>query len=107
MDYERIALWVIVTVLLVRVFVIKERYTANSPLGIMDLKEFNGFPDDVKQIWQDNVINKILPAVGTKMTQLWNNTSATRKTAITTEFSTAATQLTTNINGLTVPANGI
>jgi hypothetical protein len=48
----------------------------------------------------------ILPAIGTKITQAWNNSSTTRKTAIRNEFSTAATQLTTNINNITVPADG-
>jgi hypothetical protein len=98
MDYERIALWVIILVLLFKVFVIKERYTPTTPLGIMDLKEFSGLPDDIKQIWQDNIINKILPTVGTKITEAWDNTSSARKTAIKNEFSTAATQLKTNID---------
>ena len=107
MDYERIALWVIVIILLFRVFVIREKYTANSPLGIMDLKEFSGLPDDVKQIWQDNLISKILPAITSKISQAWTNTSAARKTTITNEISTAATQLTTNINNASAPANGL
>ena len=105
-DYERIALWILVIVMFTKLFVFREMYTASSPLSIMDLAEFRGLPDDLKQIWQDNLINMVLPAIGTKITQAWNNSSTTRKTAIRNEFSTAATQLTTNINNITVPADG-
>jgi len=105
-DYERIALWILVIVMFIKLFVIRELYTASSPLSIMDLAEFRGLPDDLKQIWQDNLINMVLPAIGTKITQAWNNSSTTRKTAIRNEFSTAATQLTTNINNITVPDDG-
>jgi len=105
-DYERIALWILVVVMFIKLFVIRELYTPSSPLSIMDLAEFRGLPDDLKQIWQDNLINMVLPAIGTKITQAWNNSSTTRKTAIINEFSTAATQLTTNINNITVPADG-
>ena len=105
-DYERITLWILVIVMFIKLFVIRELYTASSPLGIMDLAEFRGLPDDIKQIWQDNLINMVLPAIGTKITQAWNNSSTTRKSVIKNEFIIAATQLTTNINNITVPADG-
>lgn len=98
MDYERIALWVLVIVMFVKLFVIREFYTASSPLSIMDLAEFNGVPGDIKQIWQDNLVNKIMPAIGAKMTEAWASVSATDKQNISTQINAAATQLVTNLN---------
>lgn len=98
MDYERIALWVLVIVMFVKLFVVRELYTASSPLSIMDLAEFNGVPGDIKQIWQDNLVNKIMPAIGAKMTEVWGTVSETDKQTVSTQFDTAATQLVTNIN---------
>lgn len=59
-NYERIALWVIVIVMFIKLFVIREFYTPSSPLSIMDLAEFRGLPDDLKQIWQTNIVNTIM-----------------------------------------------
>jgi len=97
MDYERIALWVLVIVMFIKLFVVREFYTASTPLGIMDLAEFNEVPGDIKQIWQDNIVNKIMPAIGAKITEVWENVSTTDKQTITTQFDAAATQLVTNI----------
>jgi hypothetical protein len=97
MDYERIALWVLVIVMFIKLFVVREFYTASTPLGIMDLAEFNGVPGDIKQIWQDNIVNKIMPAIGAKMTEVWGTVSTADKLDITTKTGEAATQMVTNI----------
>jgi hypothetical protein len=96
-DYERIALWILVIVMFVKLFVIREMYTASSPLSIMDLAEFRGLPDDIKQVWQTNIVNTIMPAIGTKFTQAWASVSAADKQTFTTQVTAAATQLATNI----------
>ena len=96
-DYERIALWILVIVMFIKLFVMRELYTASSPLSIMDLAEFRGFPDDLKQIWQTNVVNTIMPAVGAKLTDGWTNFPAADKQTFTEQVAVAATQLATNI----------
>ena len=97
MNYERIVLWVLIVVILLRLFVVQERYTASNPMSIMDLAEFHGFPDDVKQIWQTNIVNTIIPAVNTKMAEVWNTVSDADKQTLNTQVNAAATQLATNI----------
>lgn len=104
-DYERIALWVIVVVMFVKVFVIREMYTASSPLSIMDLAEFRGLPDDLKQIWQTNIVNTIMSAFGTKFTQAWASVSVADKQSFTTQVAAAATQLATNIRDAPIVIN--
>lgn len=97
MDYERIILWVLVIIMFIRMFVIREKYTASTPPSIMDLAEFRGVPDDIKQVWSDTVVTRIMPAIGTKITQAWNGLSADQKQSFSSEATTAATQLSTNI----------
>lgn len=104
-DYERIALWIIVIVMFIKLFVIRELYTASSPLSIMDLAEFTGLPDDLKQIWQTNLVNTIMPAVGTKITEAWASVSAADKQTFTTQVTAAATQLVTNIQNAAIVIN--
>jgi hypothetical protein len=104
-NYERIALWVIVVVMFVKVFVIRELYTASSPLSVMDLAEFRGLPDDIKQVWQTNIVNTIMPAFGTKFTQAWASVSAADKQNFTTQVAAAATQLAANIQNAPVVIN--
>ena len=104
-DYERIALWIIVIVMFIKLFVIREMYTASNPLSIMDLAEFRGLPDDLKQIWQTNVVNTIMNAFGTKLTQAWAGVSAADKQTFTTQATTAATQLATNIQSAPIVIN--
>jgi len=104
-DYERIALWIIVIVMFIKLFVIRELYTASSPLSIMDLAEFRGLPDDLKQIWQTNLVNTIMPAVGTKITAAWASVSAADKQTFTTQVTAAATQLATNIRDAPIVIN--
>lgn len=104
-NYERIALWVIVVVMFVKVFVIRELYVASSPLSIMDLAEFRGLPDDLKQVWQTNVVNTIMNAFGTKLTQAWAGVSAADKQTFTTQAAAAATQLATNIQSAPIVIN--
>ena len=98
-DYERIALWILVIVMFIKL------YTASSPLSIMDLAEFRGLPDDVKQIWQTNIVNTIMSAFGTKFTQAWASVSAADKQSFTTQVAAAATQLATNIRDAPVVIN--
>ena len=104
-DYERIALWILVIVMFTKLFVFREMYTASSPLSIMDLAEFRGLPDDVKQIWQTNIVNTIMPAVGTKFTEAWTTFPAADKQTFTTQVATAATQLATNIQSAPIVIN--
>ena len=99
-DYERVALWIIVIVMFIKLFVIREMYTASSPLSIMDLAEFRGLPDDLKQIWQTNFVGTIMSAVGTKLTEGWAGVSAADKQTFTTQVTAAATQLATNITNV-------
>lgn len=105
MDYERIALWVLIIVILVRLFVVRERYTASNPMSIMDLAEFHGFPDDVKQLWQTNLTNTIIPAVNAKMAEIWNSVSTADKQTLNTQMSAAATQLATNIRNAPIQSS--
>jgi len=103
--YERIALWVIVVFLIFKVFFIgTSGYTASNPLSIMDLAEFNGVPGPVKQIWQTNITNTIMPAITSKFTQFWNNLSADKQTNISNVYGSASTQLATNIGKMNVYA---
>jgi hypothetical protein len=96
-DYERIALWILIIVMFIKLFVFREMYTASSPLSIMDLAEFRGLPDDIKQVWQTNVVGTIMSAVGAKLTEGWAGVSAADKQTFTTQAAAAATQLATNI----------
>jgi hypothetical protein len=96
-DYERIALWILVVVMFIKLFVIREFYVASSPLSIMDLAEFRVLPDDLKQIWQTNFVGTIMSAVGAKLTEGWAGVSAADKQTFTTQVTTAATKLATNI----------
>ena len=104
-DYERIALWILVIVMFIKLFVMLELYTASSPLGIMDLAEFRGFPDDLKQIWQTNIVNTIMPAVGAKITAGWTTFPAADKQTFTTQVAASATQLATNIGDAPIVIN--
>jgi hypothetical protein len=104
-DYERIALWILVIVMFIKLFVFRELYTASSPLSIMDLAEFTGLPDDLKQVWQTNIVNTVMSAFGTKFTQAWANVSAADKEKFTTQVTAAATQLATNIQNAPVVIN--
>lgn len=96
-DFERIALWILVIVMFAKLFVFREMYTASSPLSIMDLAEFGGVPGDIKQIWQTNIINTIIPAASAKITAAWTSFPAAEKEKFTTQVAAAATQLATNI----------
>ena len=106
-DFERIALWILVVVLFIKLFVFREMYTASSPLSIMDLAEFSGLPGDVKQIWQTNIVGTIMPVVGTKITEAWGSVSAADKQTFMTQITAAATQLAANVRsapiGIKIP----
>jgi hypothetical protein len=104
-DYERITLWILVIVMFIKLFVIRELYTASNPLSIMDLAEFSGIPDEIKQVWQTNIVNTIMPEFGTKFTQAWASVSAADKQAFITQVAAAATQLATNIRDAPIVIN--
>ena len=104
-DYERIALWILVIVMFIKLFVMREMYTASNPLSIMDLAEFRGLPDDLKQVWQTNIVNTIMSAFGTKFTQAWASVSAADKEKFTTQVTEAAAQLATNIRDAPIVIN--
>jgi hypothetical protein len=86
-DWERIALWFIVLVMAVKIFMGPQMsfYTASSPLSVMDLAEFKGLPDELKQFYQDNIVNRLLPAIETKFSATWAATPTARKEAIKAE----------------------
>ena len=86
-DWERIALWFIVLVMAVKIFMGPQMsfYTASNPIGIMDLAEFKGLPDELKQFYQDNVLNRLVPAASTKFSAVWTAAPAARKEEIKAE----------------------
>jgi len=102
-DWERIALWIVVLLMAMKIFMGPQMsfYTATTPIGIMDLAEFKGLPDDLKQMYQDNVLNKVMTAYTAKGTTAWNSTSATVKQRIKTDLATWANNTVTQINAST------
>jgi hypothetical protein len=102
-DWERIALWIVVLLMALKIFMGPQMsfYTASSPISMMDLAEFKGLPDDLKQIYQDNVLNKVLTAYMAKGTSAWTNASATVKQRIKTDMATWANRTVTQINAST------
>jgi hypothetical protein len=86
-DWERIALWFIVFVIAVKIFMGPQMsfYTASSPLSIMDLAEFKGLPDELKQFYQDNIVKRLVPAASYKFSAMWTAAPAARKDAIKAE----------------------
>lgn len=74
-QYERIAIWVLLIMITIRLFFTNRQmsyYTASSPVSLMDLKEFDGFHPEIKQLYQDNIVNKLAPTIGEKMARIWN-----------------------------------
>jgi hypothetical protein len=131
MDYERVALWVIVIILLIKVFLMNRRsyaYVGTNPpieernalpdppmpgepppasgivppsvngIGIMDLAEFKNLPDGIKTIWQTNLVNKLLPAVGTKVSSVWAAFGAAHQAELSTNITAGVDKLIENIN---------
>jgi hypothetical protein len=86
-DWERIALWFIVLVMAVKIFMGPQMsfYSASTPMGVMDLAEFKGLPDELKQFYQDNVLNRLIPATSTKFSATWAATPTAKKEAIKAE----------------------
>jgi len=79
-DYILLALVLFLAVLLVAPRV--SGYTASTPMSIMDLAEFKGLPDDVKQFYQDQLVNRLLPAASAKFGTTWAAVPAARKQEI-------------------------
>jgi hypothetical protein len=79
-DYILMGLILILAVLLVVPRV--SGYTASTPMSIMDLAEFKGLPDDVRQFYQDQLVNRLLPAVSAKFSTTWTAVPAARKQEI-------------------------
>jgi hypothetical protein len=102
-DWERIALWFIVLVMAVKIFMGPQMsfYTASSPMGIMDLAEFKGLPDELKQFYQDNVLNRLVPAASTKFGATWAAVPAARKEEIKAQQLTWINNTINNINAST------
>lgn len=86
-DLERIALWFIVFVMALKIFMGPQMsfYTASNPISIMDLAEFKNIPDELKQFYQDNILNRLIPAVSAKFNTTWAAVSASRKEEIKAE----------------------
>ena len=99
-DWERIALWVIVFVMAVKIFMGPQTsfYTASTPIGIMDLAEFKSLPDELKQFYQDNVLNRLVPAATTKFSATWAAVPAARKEEIKAQQLTWINNTINNIN---------
>lgn len=79
-DCVLVALVVIIAFLLIGPRV--SGYTASTPMSIMDLAEFKGLPDDVRQFYQDQLVNRLLPAVSAKFSTTWTAVPAARKQEI-------------------------
>jgi hypothetical protein len=99
-DWERIALWIVVLLMALKIFMGSQMsfYTAPTPLGIMDLAEFKGIPDEIKQMYQDIILNKIMPAINGMGTRAWTSVSPTIKQQIKTEMNTWANAVVTQVN---------
>ena len=83
--------WIIAALVVVIAFLLigprVSGYTASTPMSVMDLAEFKGLPDDLKQFYQDQLINKLLPAVSSKFTTTWAATPSARKQEILSTYS--------------------
>jgi hypothetical protein len=102
-DWERIALWFILLVMAVKIFMGPQMsfYTASTPMGIMDLAEFKGLPDELKQFYQDNVLNRLLPAFSAKFSAMWAAAPAARKDEIKASQQAWINNTINNINAST------
>jgi hypothetical protein len=102
-DWERIALWFILLVMAVKIFMGPQMsfYTASTPMGIMDLAEFKGLPDELKQFYQDNVLNRLLPAFSAKFSATWAAAPAARKDEIKASQQAWINNTINNINAST------
>ena len=67
-------------------------------MSIMDLAEFKGLPDDVKQFYQDQVVNKLLPSVSAKVATTWGATSNAQKQATLMLYSNWVDGVIANVN---------
>jgi hypothetical protein len=78
--------WILAALVVVLAFLLigprVSGYTASTPMSIMDLAEFKGLPDDVKQFYQDQLVNRLLPAVSAKFGTTWAAVPAARKQEI-------------------------
>jgi hypothetical protein len=106
-QYERIAIWVLLIMITIRVFFMNRQmsfYTANSPVSLMDLKEFDAVAPEIKQMYQDNIVTKLAPAIGRKLTGIWNDAANAKvKTSLTTGSNgipTAITKVVANIDAI-------
>ncbi len=106
-QYERIAIWVLIVMITIRVFFMNRQmsfYTANNPVSMMDLKEFDSVSPEIKQIYQDNIIAKLAPAIGAKITGIWNDpANASKKAEVMTgahNIPTAVNETIANINNI-------
>ena len=106
MNYERIALWLIIFCLVVKVFIVDRRsyYTASNPIGLMDLAEFKNIPDDLKTIWQTNFVNKLMPVIGTKLAAVWADYGSAKQTALSADTSKNIDVLINNLNTAPIKA---
>jgi hypothetical protein len=99
-DWERVALWIVVLLMALKIFMGPQMsfYTASTPIGIMDLAEFRGLPDEIKQMYKDSILNKIMPAVTAMSSRAWTSASTTIKQQIKTEMNTWANAVVTQVN---------
>lgn len=99
-DWERIALWIVVLLMALKIFMGSQMsfYTAPTPIGIMDLAEFSGLPDEIKQMYQDSILNKIMPAVNAMGSRAWTSASTTVKQQLKTNMNTWADAVVTHVN---------
>ena len=99
-DWERIVLWIVVLLMALKIFMGSQMsfYTAPTPIGIMDLAEFRGLPDEIKQMYQDIILNKIMPAVNAMGSKAWTSASTAIKQQMKTEINKWADTVVTHVN---------
>lgn len=103
-NWERIIVWILLLIILIKVFIMDLKtsyYTASTPLSIMDLAEFKGIPDDVKQFYQTQIVNTLLPAVSTVATRTWTAVPSVRQQAIMTGISNWISAVVNAVNNST------
>ena len=99
-DWERIALWIVVLLMALKIFMGPQMsfYTASAPIGIMNLAEFSGLPDEIKQMYQDIILNRIMPAVNAMGSRAWTSASTAVKQQLNTDMYTWANAVVTQVN---------
>lgn len=95
--YERIAIWTILVILIFTVFFRGTSEFTPSQFNLMSMKEFEGVPYELKQIYA-TAMTPVTQAAAGKVREYWNTLGAADKQALKTEVMNASARATTNIN---------